>query len=116
MAWNLPPGCTNRMIDEAAGAFDICECCAHPVDDCICPECVICEEVGNPVCYQVHGLTYSMEQLKSLADMALREFNNRLAEDALFAEMEKDQMRFADEEETTTTTNFERDVTVRFSH
>lgn len=28
-----------------------CECCGRPVDDCICPECDICGESGNPDCY-----------------------------------------------------------------
>src|SRR5215467_4267268 len=49
--FNLPPGCTQRQIDEAAGAFDVCDCCGHQVDDCCCDECPVCGEVGNPACY-----------------------------------------------------------------
>lgn len=26
MGWNLPDGCTDRMIDEAAGGYDLPEC------------------------------------------------------------------------------------------
>src|ERR1700690_4175405 len=50
---NLPPGVTDRMIDEAAGAFDCCEVCKLPVDDCIWPECPNCNDVGNPGCYGI---------------------------------------------------------------
>lgn len=33
-------------------AFDRCEVCAHSVDDCICPECPECGQVGDPNCYE----------------------------------------------------------------
>jgi hypothetical protein len=61
--WNLPPGCTTRMIDEAAGVYDICDCCGKGVEDCICPECPTCSEYGNPKCYKEHGLKFNREQL-----------------------------------------------------
>ena len=47
--WSLPPGVSSRMIDEAYGVEVPCEVCGQW--DCICPECPVCEEVGNPVCY-----------------------------------------------------------------
>jgi hypothetical protein len=49
--FNLPPGVTTRMIDEAAGADQPCEVCGHFVDDCICPECEQCGQIGDPACY-----------------------------------------------------------------
>ena len=51
--WDLPPGVTNRMIDEAAGVTDEpCECCGKPVDECICEECPNCGAKGDPDCYE----------------------------------------------------------------
>lgn len=52
LGWSLPPGVTNRMIEEAAGADTPCECCGLDVADCICEECPRCHESGNPDCYE----------------------------------------------------------------
>ena len=49
--WDLPPGVTQRMIDEAYGHEEPCEVCGKFADECICPECPICGEVGRPECY-----------------------------------------------------------------
>lgn len=39
--WDLPPGCTQRDIDDAFGSPDIDECEAHePDDDPYCQECL----------------------------------------------------------------------------
>lgn len=90
---NLPPGVTNRMIEEAAGGNGPCQCCGNDPADCICPECPVCSEYGNPNCYtnarhydtQVevlvdsedwHKLTYNREQL--IGQAKLRIYNLRL--------------------------------------
>jgi hypothetical protein len=65
--WSLPPGVTNSMIEDQAGANATCEVCGRPVDDCICPECGTCQSVGDPLCYREHGLTLSPEQIESKA-------------------------------------------------
>jgi hypothetical protein len=50
--FNLPPGCTSRMIDEALGLDTPCEVCGGlPEVDCICPECPECGAWGDPACY-----------------------------------------------------------------
>ena len=54
--WDLPPGVTSKMIDEAAGGSEICAVCEKHYDDCRCPECPVCGEVGDPLCYEKHGL------------------------------------------------------------
>lgn len=62
--WSLPPGCTMQQIEEQAGAFALCDVCGHSIDDCICPECSICNEAGNLNCYRPegHGLKFTKEQ------------------------------------------------------
>jgi hypothetical protein len=45
--WDLPPGVTQRMIDEQAGD-ELCEVCGEYPDDCKCPECPTCGEYGCP--------------------------------------------------------------------
>jgi hypothetical protein len=65
--WDLPPGVSQRMIDEQCEGGP-CECCGHPPEDCICPECDFCESVGDPKCYLGskfgggHDLVYSKTQ------------------------------------------------------
>lgn len=46
--WSLPPGCGTLPGEEDEGP---CEVCGNYVDDCICPECKVCGEQGNPACY-----------------------------------------------------------------
>jgi hypothetical protein len=52
--WDLPPGVTQRMIDDAYGLDGPCEVCGEPAEDCGCPECPVCGEVGNPKCFGPH--------------------------------------------------------------
>lgn len=75
MPSNLPPGCTNRMIDEQAGVDLQCEVCGKFVDDCICPECPICGTFGLRECYTQHGLKLSVQQIesKAAADEAMKQ-------------------------------------------
>jgi len=70
--WSLPPGVSQRMIDDAAGVEGPCMVCGKAIDNCICPTCDKCDEVGNPVCYKEHGLVCSAEQINSLATAEAR--------------------------------------------
>lgn len=55
---NLPPGVTDRMIEEQT-QVGYCEVCGgHPesdTDPCICPECPVCGSYGDLVCYANRG-------------------------------------------------------------
>jgi len=67
--WSYPPGCSSVPGDEA----EICEVCAT-VDDCICPECPVCESLGDPKCYLPteqggHGMVLNEEQKASVKKM-----------------------------------------------
>jgi hypothetical protein len=42
-----------------------CEVCGRPSQDCLCPECPACGTVGDPACYEHHGLVRSEEQIAS---------------------------------------------------
>jgi len=33
---------------------ETCRVCHHQPDDCTCPKCSVCGEVGNPACINVH--------------------------------------------------------------
>lgn len=66
--WSLPPGCTNRMIEEAFGTEGPCDICGKLPDNCICPECPTCGEIGAPICYAEHGLIKSPEQVASFKE------------------------------------------------
>lgn len=65
--WSYPPGCSGPPDDDEYP----CEVCGEGLDNCICPECPICEDVGNRDCYINHGLRRTEEQKFSL------ESNNR---------------------------------------
>lgn len=53
--WNLPEGAS---LDPRApwNQVEICLLCCKHFDDCDCPECPVCGEVGDPDCYVDHGL------------------------------------------------------------
>jgi hypothetical protein len=61
--WSYPPGCSGPPDDEAP-----CDVCGREVDDCICPECPTCSGVGDPKCYEQHGLVRTAEQIASRAE------------------------------------------------
>lgn len=51
MAFNLPPGCSVRDIETAAGVGVRCAVCHVDVDACPCLECPLCGMAGCPECY-----------------------------------------------------------------
>jgi hypothetical protein len=77
--WSLPPGVTNRMIDQAYGIDQPCEVCGgNPdTDECICPECPVCEAYGDPYCYEQGHLELNVAQY-----MQLKELEQTWEEDA----------------------------------
>lgn len=50
--WSYPPGAANdpnapyNQNDDGP-----CEVCGQSYDDCICPECTTCGQIGDPACY-----------------------------------------------------------------
>lgn len=61
--WPYPPGCNGTPFDEN----HTCEVCGgFPDVDCICKECNVCGDYGNPICYKEHGLIKSNEQINQL--------------------------------------------------
>lgn len=56
--WSYPPGC-NGPPDDDEGP---CEVCGEWIDNCICPECMVCSEYGNSYCYIHHGMKRTEEQ------------------------------------------------------
>lgn len=69
--FNLPPGCSNRDIENSFGIEGPCECCGKDIDNCICPECPVCSTFGDKKCYCEggHGLVYTPEQLAGQAEL-----------------------------------------------
>lgn len=43
----------------------LCEMCGCSPSDCVCPECPECGLVGDPACYEDHGLQETAEQRES---------------------------------------------------
>jgi hypothetical protein len=52
--FNLPPGVTSAMIEDALGTDQPCAVCGQWEDYCICPECPVCGGIGDPYCYSDH--------------------------------------------------------------
>jgi hypothetical protein len=72
--WSYPPGAANdpnapyNQDDDGP-----CAVCCKCVTDCICPECPVCSETGNPKCYlEEHGLKLTREQAISRAECSAR--------------------------------------------
>lgn len=60
--WSYPPGCSGTPFDEDYP----CEVCGREVGQCVCPECPVCGEQGNPDCYEQHGMIRTDAQVESL--------------------------------------------------
>jgi hypothetical protein len=96
--WSLPPGVTNRMIEDQVGDEGPCECCGHDSADCICPECPICGAMGNPKCYSSpymmviqhensdHGLKFNREQLIGQAEMRIANLRVQIVDEEAIIE------------------------------
>jgi len=65
--WSYPPGCSGPPDDYP----EICSVCGKTIDDCICPECHECGEIGQPLCYEKHGLIKTLSQIESF-DAAIK--------------------------------------------
>jgi hypothetical protein len=68
--WSYPAGAANDPNAPWNQVEGPCDVCGKPCDYCICPECGVCGEQGNPLCYDDHGdphhgLTRSAEQKAS---------------------------------------------------
>ncbi len=59
-------------------------------DDCICPECPVCEGVGDPACYEKHGMVRTDEQVRSLAEAEAAWSEERKAEEAMYEQWLED--------------------------
>jgi hypothetical protein len=45
-----------------------CEVCGYDIDNnCVCPECDNCGDIGNPECYEKHGMVRTQEQVEGKA-------------------------------------------------
>lgn len=62
--WDLPPGCGKLPGEEEYP----CEVCGKMCDDCICPECPVCGNVGDPFCYREYGMVMNQEQTDSKSE------------------------------------------------
>lgn len=93
--WPYPRG---QSLVWLYGAFESCACdvCGQSLDDCICPECSVCHGVGDPACYDAHGLTRSFAQvaLRAQADQFIEEDAKR---DSLLWEELEQERKLADE-------------------
>lgn len=92
--WSYPPGCSGTPYDEPC----YCEMCGRDADDCICPECLVCGEHGNPDCYPAHGLHLAPAQIASREEARVREENDRLADDAFAKEWHDENYRPGNDE------------------
>ena len=103
--WSLPPGCSNRDIDEAAGVDQPCAVCIMDVADCCCPECPTCGSQGDPACYEIsdslnaidkgHGLKLNKEQVIAREEAYIRSIQQRHLEE----QMVLDQIKASDQTE-----------------
>jgi hypothetical protein len=84
--WSYPPGAANDPYAPYNEVEGPCQCCGKAVNDCICPECSTCGEVGNPECYAKHNMVPTAEQRASLMDFQQRQEAAAAAEEKMWAE------------------------------
>jgi hypothetical protein len=84
--WDLPPGCTLKHIEDAFGDEGPCLCCGHDPADCICPECPVCHEQGNPKCYENTGhgnMEYNRDQRIGQCKMRIADLKSQLQDEEM---------------------------------
>jgi hypothetical protein len=84
--WDLPPGVSMRDLDPPECPCDVC---GRLSNDCICPECPICDVPGDPGCYldgsyTGHGLQRSLAQMAGLMRLE-EEYRREVEADARYA-------------------------------
>ena len=92
--WDLPPGVTSRMIDEAYGQEEPCQCCGNDPADCICEECPVCGEQGNPNCYNkdvdnnhdhsINYLIYTKAQRMGQSKMKIGQLKTQINDEEMY--------------------------------
>lgn len=82
--WSLPPGVTQRQIDEAYGQEGPCEVCCKSTDLCICPECLVCGSQGDPKCYKKHNLKLDKDQAISRQQARMAVMRERLFDEECY--------------------------------
>ena len=75
--WSLPPGCSKLPYDDDYP----CEVCGKFVEDCICPECPVCNTVGDENCYKEHGLELTWDQKIAKQEWEVEQSKLRWQED-----------------------------------
>lgn len=80
--WSYPPGCSGPPdYDDLP-----CAICGEMIDNCECPECPVCGDIGEPSCYIEHGMRRTEEQKFSLESNEREwEERNREQSDAMYS-------------------------------
>ena len=66
---------------SAMGTERPCETCGLGTSSCICPECEVCGEAGNPYCYDQGHLHYSLNQLIGLSKLRIYTLQQQLVDE-----------------------------------
>lgn len=82
--WSLPPGV--RARDLPGEQTEYCTICFKECEECICPECPVCQEVGRLECYSTeteanHGLKATKEQLIAYQEAFVAKLKAKLDEE-----------------------------------
>ena len=50
--WSTSPNNPKNSDRHVLDGDPYCEVCREWPENCVCPECPLCGEIGNPTCYQ----------------------------------------------------------------
>ena len=88
--WSYPPGVTSAMIDDQCQDVPCDICGGYPDYSCVCPECPVCHQIGDPFCYDdtfkpsnmqphpSHGLRLTAAQRLSKAKYDLEDLKEQI--------------------------------------
>jgi hypothetical protein len=105
--WNLPPGTTYQMLDDAVGVDSRCDVCKQLTDDCICQVCLTCGVQGSPYCYadlamphnSHHHLRLTYDQLAARTRYDIAELKRQIADHEYYLEWLGEQLRLEEQRE-----------------
>src|SRR5262249_15122544 len=92
LGFSLPPGAAQDPNAPWNQEEAPCAVCCQDVESCVCHECPVCSEQGNPRCYATsevgkngHGLVLSPKQIASRQQVRVAILKERLEEQLMVA-------------------------------
>lgn len=77
---SYPPGAASDPYAPYNQPVGPCEICYKAVENCVCDACPECDSVGDPKCYQEHGLLLNENQRAAIEERNKLQYASNVVE------------------------------------